>query len=96
HGDAVLAREQAARNQRLIEAAAELGAGTLVVIAGGLAHGPAPLAEARARVAAGVHALARSAAAQGVRLGLEMIHPSGILQKGCVNTIASALALARE
>lgn len=96
HGDATQAREQAARNARLIEAAAGLNAGTLVVIAGGIAHGERPLREARARVADGVHELARAAAARGVRLGLEMIHPLGVLQKGCVNTIASALALARD
>lgn len=96
YGDTALAREQAARNRRLIESAAELNASTLVVIAGGIAHGDLALRGARARVADGIHELARAAAAWGVRLGLEMIHPLGVLQKGCVNTIASALALARD
>ena len=94
--DATLAREQAARNARLIAAAAELEAQTLVVIAGGVAHGTLALREARARVAEGIGELARAAARHGVNLGLEMIHPLGVLQKGCINTIASALALARE
>ena len=96
YGDAALAREQAARNARLIEAAAELQAGTLVVITGGVAHGGLGLREARARVAAGIADLSRAAAAHGVRLGLEMIHPMGVLQKGCINTISSALEIARE
>lgn len=96
YGDAALARDQAARNVRLIAAAAELEARTLVVIAGGIAHGGLALREARARVVEGIGELARAAAADGVTLGLEMIHPLGILQKGCVNTISSALALARE
>lgn len=96
HGDAELARTQANRNAQLITTAAELEAQTLVVIAGGVAHGPLALREARVKVADGIGELARAAAPLGVKLGLEMIHPLGVLQKGCVNTIASALALARE
>ena len=89
--DATLARDAC-----LIATAAELEAQTLVVIAGGVAHGTLALREARARVAEGIGELARAAARHGVNLGLEMIHPLGVLQKGCINTIASALALARE
>ena len=96
YGDAELARGQAKRNAQLITSAAELEAQTLVVIAGGIAHGTSALREARAQVTEGIGELARAAAPHGVNLGLEMIHPLGVLQKGCINTIASALALARE
>jgi sugar phosphate isomerase/epimerase len=96
HGDAALAREQAARNERLIGAAAELGAQTLVVITGGIAHGALSLREARARVAEDLIHLADRAAREQVVLGLEPIHPAGILDKACVNTIGDALALANR
>lgn len=68
YGDAVLAREQAARNERMIAAAAELGAHTLVVIAGGLAHGPHAAAAAREKVARDLLRLAERAAMAGVHL----------------------------
>ena len=92
-GDAGRARDQAEANTRLIAQAAELGAETLVVITGGLSHGPWSPAEARARVEEGLLRLADQAASANVHLGLEPIHPLGILQKGCVNSLADALDL---
>ncbi len=91
--DAAAIREQHARNRRLIERAAELNAGTLVVITGGLNHGSRPLTEARARIAEGLAELAGLAAASGVHLGLEPIHPAGVLNKGCINSLRQALDL---
>ncbi|MEE8546101.1 MAG: sugar phosphate isomerase/epimerase family protein [Alphaproteobacteria bacterium] len=90
------ARAQAQRDlgERLIEASAALEAETLVVITGGLSHGPWTLEEARARVAEGIAELAERARPAGVRLGLEPIHPMDVLDKGVVNTIAEALAIA--
>jgi len=88
-------REQEALNARLVEAAAVMGAGHLVVITGGLAHGHRPLNLARARIAEGLADLAAQAAARGVRLALEPIHPMDLLAKGCINAIPHALALAR-
>lgn len=85
-------REQYERNLRLIEAAAEFKAQTLVVITGGLAHGSRALFQARERVAEGLAALAEQAARAGVHLGLEPIHPSGILNKGCIHSIHQSLA----
>ena len=93
-GDAARASEQENLNARLIAAAAELEAQTLVVITGGISHGPWPLAEARARVEDGLLRLADQAARAKVHLGIEPIHPLGILQKGCVNSIADGLSLA--
>lgn len=92
-GDAARAREQEEANTRLIAQAAELGAETLVVITGGLSHGPWSAAEARARVDEGLLRLADQAADANVHLGLEPIHPLGILQKGCVNSLGDALDL---
>ena len=96
YGDAAKAREQESLNARLIAAAAELEAQTLVVITGGISHGPWSLADARARVEDGLLRLADQAARANVHLGLEPIHPLGILQKGCVNSIADGLALAAK
>ena len=95
-GDAERARQQEELNLRLIAQAAELEAHTLVVIAGGISHGDLTLAHARARVEEGVLRLAEQAARAGVTLGLEPIHPAGILQKGCVNSLAHGLAIAQQ
>ncbi|MEM9140309.1 MAG: TIM barrel protein [Pseudomonadota bacterium] len=85
-----LAQDQ--ENRALIAAAAELGAGALCVITGGCAEQPS-VALARAHVADGLAELDRLAAAEGVRLGLEPIHPKDIATKGCVNSIAQAQSL---
>lgn len=82
---------QANTNLRLIEAAAEIKASTLVVITGGLSHGSARLADARSRIKDGLYALAERAADSGVRLSLEPIHPAGVVNKGCVNSLRQAL-----
>lgn len=90
------AETQRGLNERLIEASAALGAETLVVITGGLSHGDWSLAEARARVEEGLAELAGRARSAGVKLGLEPIHPMDVLEKGVVNTIADALAMAER
>ena len=77
-------------NARLVDAAAELGAMTLTVITGGT-EGLAP-GDARARIADGLAGLDATAGAAGVRLGLEPIHPVGLIDKGCINTLAQARA----
>lgn len=85
-------REQSALDGRLIDTAAEIGADALCVIAGGAGdRGPS---DARAAVADRLAALDERAAAAGVRLGLEPVHPAELLDKSCVNTIAQARALA--
>lgn len=90
------ANTQSELNTRLIAAAAELEAQTLVVITGGIAHGNWQPAEARIRVRDGLIRLADQAAKENIFLGLEPIHPLGILEKGCVNSIGDALAIARN
>ncbi|MDJ0947888.1 MAG: sugar phosphate isomerase/epimerase family protein [Alphaproteobacteria bacterium] len=81
------------RNRALVQAAAALDAGVLCVITGGKAQGEGSLDAARARIAEQLAALAALARREGVRLGLEPIHPAEMLHKGCINTIGDALRL---
>ncbi len=78
--------------RRMVEAAAVLDAGALCVIAGGRGA-ERSIAQAQARVREGLEALAEIARPAGVRLGVEPIHPVDTMSKGCVNSIADALAL---
>jgi sugar phosphate isomerase/epimerase len=48
---------------------------------------------ARALIADGLAALDEAAHSSGISLGLEPIHPVGLLTKGCINTIAQARTL---
>jgi sugar phosphate isomerase/epimerase len=80
-------------DREMIDAAAELGAGALTVISGAAGDPPMPLAEAHNLVKSGFAEMAGHAEAAGVTLGLEPIHPADVLTKGCVNSIADALAL---
>lgn len=86
-------RRQAALNTRLIAAAAHMQADRLVVIAGGMVGSGLTLEGARARVADELAALNEEAAAHGVRLALEPIHPADLTGKGCINSIRQALDL---
>lgn len=82
-------------NNRLIDAAARMGAQRLVVITGGVAASGRTLEEARAYVSQSLAELDKAAGAAGVRLALEPIHPVGLTNKGCVNSIAQAVAVVR-
>ncbi|MDH3233861.1 MAG: sugar phosphate isomerase/epimerase, partial [Alphaproteobacteria bacterium] len=88
--------EQDRRNRELVEAAAELGAGVLCVITGGLAPADTTIEEARARVRGRLAELLEFATTRGVELGLEPIHPAEIINKGCVNSIGQALGICDE
>ncbi|MGX9964085.1 sugar phosphate isomerase/epimerase family protein [Roseomonas sp. F4] len=98
HADAEARRGQAALDDLLFAAAAELAA-PINVILGGTLHaavaGAAPsLRDARARAAEGLAELARRAAAAGARLALEPMHPNGLGTKGCINQLSDARRLA--
>lgn len=92
------AKLQRSINTRLLEAAAELAADTLVVIGGGL-HDMGPqdkrgdLIRARTAFEAELPALIEAAKKYGVRLGVEPMHPLRIFTKGTLNTLAQAAAL---
>lgn len=79
--------------RRAIEMANRLGAAHVVCIAGGLPAGSKDLTAAHGRVAEVLGRLAPEAAAAGVRLGLEPIHPMRAGDRGCVNTIDHAIDL---
>jgi sugar phosphate isomerase/epimerase len=66
----------------------------LVLVCGGIPGGGTDLAEARARVAAGLAALVPRAADMGVRLGIEPLHPIFAADRCVVSTLGQALDLA--
>jgi sugar phosphate isomerase/epimerase len=78
-------------NRRALDEAAELGAPTVVLVCGGLFG--RPLTEARARVAAGLEALAPHALDVGVSLAVEPMHPMFCADRSVVASLAGALAL---
>lgn len=85
-------QRQADENKHLLETAVELEARMLTVITGGM-NQSASITHAREQVKDGLAALDEQAATMGVQLGLEPIHPVGIRDKGCINSIAQAFAL---
>ncbi|MFJ4775854.1 sugar phosphate isomerase/epimerase family protein [Streptomyces sp. NPDC088762] len=83
-------------NRRAVEEAAELGAGTLVLVSGGLPGGERDLVGARSRIADVLGELAPWAAAHGVRLGIEPLHPMYASDRCVVSTLGQALDLAEQ
>jgi len=80
-------------NRRRIDMAAELGAGCLVVVPGGLATGERDLPAARRRVEDALHELMPHARASGVAIGLEPLHPMYAGDRSCLNTTAQCLRI---
>lgn len=78
-------------NRRALDEAASLGAPALVLVCGGLFG--RPLTEARARVAAGLEALAPHALDVGVTLAVEPMHPMFAADRSVVASLAGALEL---
>ncbi len=93
HADPAARRAQAALDDRLFAAAAELDA-PVNLIPGGLLHtAPATgLIDARKFAAEGIARLAERAKRDGVRLSLEPFHPMAIGLRGCINQLSAALA----
>lgn len=82
-------------NKVLIDAAARMRAGRLVVITGGIIGSGLNLEAARARGVDALAALDTEAGSAGVRLALEPIHPADLTTKGCINSIRQALDIVR-
>ncbi|WP_200939518.1 sugar phosphate isomerase/epimerase family protein [Aureimonas sp. Leaf454] len=80
-------------NRQALRDAAELGAECFVLVAGGLPNGSRDLAGARQQIADGIAALMRDAAALGVPLAIEPLHPMYAADRSCINTIEQALDL---
>ncbi|MFC9292706.1 sugar phosphate isomerase/epimerase family protein [Streptomyces sp. NPDC057011] len=83
-------------NRRAVEEAAELGADTLALVSGGLPGGDRDLAGARRRISEVLGELAPWAAAHGVRLGIEPLHPMYAADRCVVSTLGQALELAGQ
>lgn len=83
-------------NRRAVEEAAELGAEVLVLVSGGLPDGDRDLTGARRRIADILGELAPWAAARGVRLGIEPLHPMYASDRCVVSTLGQALDIAEQ
>jgi sugar phosphate isomerase/epimerase len=83
-----------ADNRRAIDEAATLSTEVLVLVCGGLPAGYRDLDGARRRVAEAVAALAPDAAAQGVQLAIESLHPMFCSDRCVVSTLDQALGIA--
>ena len=81
-------------NRRAVDEAAELGAPVLVLVCGPPLDGD--LRAARAAIAAGIERLLPYAAACGVRLGIEPLHPMMVGERSAIVTLGEALTLARS
>lgn len=82
------AEQQAARNQWILDYAAELGEAPVNVIVGGIGQGLGlPLEAARARALEALAALHARAIALGLALIVEPMHPNSLWQRGCLNSL---------
>jgi sugar phosphate isomerase/epimerase len=83
-------------NRRAIEDAAALGTDVLVLVCGGLPEGSRDLVAARGMVADGIAAVLDDAAACGVRLGIEPLHPMFAADRSVITTLGEANDLAER
>jgi sugar phosphate isomerase/epimerase len=81
-------------NKKAIEEAAELGAPMLVLVCG--AHPAQPLEESRKQICEGIMAILPDAAAAGIRLAIEPLHPMYADSRSAINTLAQANDMAEE
>ncbi|MEV6016056.1 sugar phosphate isomerase/epimerase family protein [Streptomyces sp. NPDC051997] len=80
-------------NRAAVDEAAALGTDTLVLVSGGLPAGSKDLHGARERIADALGELGPYAAAHGVRLAVEPLHPMYAADRCVVSTLAQALDL---
>jgi sugar phosphate isomerase/epimerase len=83
-------------NRRAIAEAAALGTDLLVLVCGGLPEGSRDLPGARAMVRDGIAAVLDDAAAAGVRLGIEPLHPMFCADRSVITTLGEANRLAAQ
>jgi len=83
-------------NRRAIAEAHALGAPALVLVAGGLPDGNRDLVGARGRVSDAIAELADDAAAAGVTLAIEPLHPMYASDRAVVSTLGQALDIAEQ
>jgi len=85
-----------ADTRRAIAEAAALGTDLLVLVCGGLPDGSRDLPAARAMVHDGIAAVLDDAAAAGVRLGIEPLHPMFCADRSVITTLGEANRLAER
>jgi sugar phosphate isomerase/epimerase len=78
-------------NRRAIDDAAVLGAGSFVMVVGGLPAGSKDIAAARAQVAEGTALLLAHGKACGVPIALEPLHPVYAADRSCLCLLSEAL-----
>lgn len=83
-------------NKRAVDEAVGIGAGSLVLIAGGLPKGSKDIAGARAQVRDGLATLLEYARAADMPLSMEPLHPMYAADRACVNTLGQANDLCDE
>ena len=94
HADAGARRAAIADNRAAVTEAAELGAGTLVLVSGGLVPGTRDLPLARRMIADAIGELVPVARAAGVRLAIEALHPVFAADRCVITRLGEALDLA--
>jgi sugar phosphate isomerase/epimerase len=92
--DAAARAAAIADNKAAITEAAELGAGTLVLVSGGLVPGSRDLPLARRMIADAIGELVPVAQRNGVRLGVEALHPMFAADRCVITRLGEALDLA--
>ncbi len=78
-------------NRRAIDDAAVLGAGSFVLVVGGLPAGSKDISAARTQVAEGTALLHEHGKARGVRIALEPLHPVYAAERSCLSLLSEAL-----
>ena len=94
HADPDARKAAIADNRAAIAEAAELGAGTLVLVSGGLIPGSKDLPLARRMIADAIGELVPVAQRNGVRLGIEALHPMFAADRCVITRLGEALDLA--
>ena len=87
-------RAARADNLAALAEAAELGAGTLVLVCGGLPPGQRDLGLARRMISDAIGSLVPQAMRLGVRLGIEALHPMFCADRCVISSLGEAVDLA--
>ena len=96
HADPDGRQAAVADNLAAVEEAAALGADALVLVSGGLVPGTRDLGLARRMIADGIGAIVPRAAALGVRLGIESLHPMFCADRCVLVSLGDAVDLAGQ
>jgi sugar phosphate isomerase/epimerase len=83
-------------NKRALDDAAILGAGSFVMVVGGLPKGSKDIARARAQVAEGTAELLEYGKKLEVKIALEPLHPVYTAERSCLTLLSEALDLCQQ